>query len=294
MKKRMFMCSFIFTMLVLGVLISNKAFGQSVQLPAGLEEYEQTLRDEDVRSSLPDFLKTFEESGIQEDMSPRYVDSFLRNPIFLRKLVPGTDPQFIGLLYAHEPFRTLFGDEQFYNVLKDSNEIDKLLKWFEELPPIKICEIPEPEPSKVTTLSIVSGFGQEGDPGERLSRPFVVEVRDQYGKVLPAVNVGFDSIGGGKVSRPMATTNNMGRAQTSVTLGPNPGTYRIKASVAAKDSLNGVELTQTFTATAIALVPPPPPPPPEALPPMYWIEGNTIYYRPTGGDKRTLFHTKKW
>ena len=59
-------------------------------------------------------------------------------------------------------------------------------------------------------------------------------------------------------------------------------------------SVSGIAQTQTFTATAIA---PPPPKEPEpvvpmrlsteepSFPPMYWIEGNTIYYRPTGGGK---------
>ena len=57
-------------------------------------------------------------------------------------------------------------------------------------------------------------------------------------------------------------------------------------------------ITQTQTFTAIATAPPEPEPEPvvslppstsePSLPPMYWIESNTIYYRPTDGAK-TIF-----
>ena len=292
MKKRMFMYSFIFTMLVLGVLISDEAFGQSAQLPAGLEEYEQTLRHEDIRPLLPDFLETFKNSGIQKDMSPRYVDSFLRNPIFLRKLVPGTDPQFIGLLYADEPFRTLFGDEQFYNVLKDSNKIDKLLKWFEELQEDeRICEIPEPPTA--TILSIVSGNNQSGEVGKSLAQPFVVGVLDQDGKPLQVQQTAVTfrvTAGNGQLSTTRQNIDVYGQARTTLTLGSGAGRHTVSASV------SGVGQA-TFNATAIA-------PRQEqetdmqsstsesSLPPMYWIEGNTIYYRPTGGEKEIFLEPR--
>ncbi len=153
------------------------------------------------------------------------------------------------------------------------------------------CEIPEPEPPKPTSLSIVSGYGQEGEPDTRLRNPFVVEVRDQNGNPFSGALVVFSVTGGGKVSPITARTNNNGRAQTTLTLGSSAGVNVVKASV------SGVSLPQVFTSSAIA--PPEPEPEPEPvvseqpstpqLPPMYWIENNVIYYLPTGGSKQMLY-----
>ena len=148
------------------------------------------------------------------------------------------------------------------------------------------CEVPSPPtPPTPTTLRMVSGNNQSGEMNESLTQPFVVGVLDQEGKPIQETPVTFAiTAGNGQLSATRETTNISGDARTILTLGSDPGTYLVKASVAAKDSLNGVELTQTFTATAIA-----PPPLGEGseplLPPMYWIESNTIYYRPTGGGK---------
>ena len=145
------------------------------------------------------------------------------------------------------------------------------------------CEVPSPPTP--TTLSMVSGNNQSGEINESLTQPLVVSVLDQEGKPLQETAVTFAiTAGNGRLSATRETTNVSGDARTTLTLGSDPGTYLVKASVAAKDSLNGVELTQTFTATAIA--PPSPGEEPEPLlPPMYWIEGNRIYYRPTSGGK---------
>ena len=145
------------------------------------------------------------------------------------------------------------------------------------------CEVPSPPTP--TTLSMVSGNNQSGEINESLTQPLVVSVLDQEGKPLQETAVTFAiTAGNGLLSATRETTNVSGDARTTLTLGSDPGTYLVKASVAAKDSLNGVELTQTFTATAIA--PPSPGEEPEPpLPPMYWIEGNRIYYRLTGSEK---------
>ena len=75
------------------------------------------------------------------------------------------------------------------------------------------------------TLEIVSGDDQEGLPGAALDNPFVVEVRDQTDKPLPDAQVTFSvSIGGGTLSVTSATTDGKGRAESILTLGPNPGT----------------------------------------------------------------------
>ena len=93
------------------------------------------------------------------------------------------------------------------------------------------------------TLEIISGDEQEGLPGAALEKPFVVEVRDQTGEPLPDVQVTFSvSIGGGTLSVTSATTDGKGRAESILTLGPNPGTNTVTVSVA------GIEEEQTFNA----------------------------------------------
>ena len=153
-----------------------------------------------------------------------------------------------------------------------------------------VCEVPPPSvlsPPIPTTLSIVSGNHQSGETGESLAQPLVVGVLDQYGKLLQGTTVTFTVTPGGRwLSATTQKTGVDGRAQTRLTLGSDPGTYLVKASVAAKDSLNSVQLTQTFIAT---LKEQEQEPPPLEEPPMYWIAGNTIYHRSTGGGNEP-FH----
>ena len=95
---------------------------------------------------------------------------------------------------------------------------------------------------------IISGDKQQGLPGEALAKPFVVEVRDQSGDPLLGVQVTFSvTSGGGTLSVTSATTNNNGRAQSTFTLGPNPGRNTVTVSVA------GIEEQQTFTAEGIRI-----------------------------------------
>ena len=201
MKKRRFICFLIVTMFILGFLISDVAFGQSSKL-IDHPTYKRTLLREKVRSLLPDFLNVFNESETQKKMLPRHVNTFLNNPLFLRKLVPGTDDEFIGLLYVDKDFRTLFGADPFYTVLKSSREIDRLLNWFEALPPLpegpgsqKVTTQP-----RATTLSIVLGNRQSGEVGKPLE-PFIVGVLDQAGKPLEGIVVAFAVTWGADSSR---------------------------------------------------------------------------------------------
>ena len=99
-----------------------------------------------------------------------------------------------------------------------------------------------------TTLEIVSGNDQEGLPGAALEKPFVVEVRDQADKPLEDVQVTFSvKSGGGTLSATNVTTDAVGRAESTLTLGPNPGTNTVTASVA------GIQETRTFTAESIRI-----------------------------------------
>ena len=82
-------------------------------------------------------------------------------------------------------------------------------------------------------LVIMSGNNQQGPPGAALTKPFVVEVRDQSDKPLPGVQVTFAvSSGDGTLSATGVMTNSDGRAQSRLTLGPNTGTNTVTVSVA--------------------------------------------------------------
>ena len=107
-------------------------------------------------------------------------------------------------------------------------------------------------PSVPTTLSIVSGDNQNGLTGEVLANPFVVKVRDQYDAPMEGVTVTLAvSAGGGTPSPEMTTTDANGQAESTLTLGSNPGTNTVEVSV------EGISQTVVFSAEA-ALPPPVP------------------------------------
>ena len=97
-------------------------------------------------------------------------------------------------------------------------------------------------------LEIISGIDQAGLPGDALEKAFVVEVRDQSDKPFPGVEVTFSvSSGDGTLSATGATTDSNGRAESTLTLGPNPGTNTVTVSV------TGSQETRTFTAEGIRM-----------------------------------------
>ena len=97
------------------------------------------------------------------------------------------------------------------------------------------------------TLTKVPGRRQQGPAGTVLDQPFVVLVLDQYGSPLPGATVTFAvTAGGGALSVTTATTDAEGRASTTLTLGPQPGTNTVRATAA------GVEPV-TFAATGLAV-----------------------------------------
>ena len=111
------------------------------------------------------------------------------------------------------------------------------------------ASLPPPEP---TDLSIVSGDNQEGVTGEVLGSAFVVEVRDQYDDPMVGVTVTFAvSEGGGSFSSEMVMTDANGRAESTLTLGSDPGTNTVTVSV------EGISRTEVFKAEAV--LPPPTP-----------------------------------
>ena len=99
-----------------------------------------------------------------------------------------------------------------------------------------------------TRLVKISGDNQEEAGLASLPHPFVVEVRDERGQPFAGVPVVFSvTEGGGTLSVTRTTTDADGRAQSTLTLGPNLGTNTV--SVAAAE----IERVETFNAISDTL-----------------------------------------
>ena len=107
-----------------------------------------------------------------------------------------------------------------------------------------------PTPFLITPgLSKVSGDNQSGVSGVVLENPFVIELRDENISVLEGIPVTFTvTAGGGTLNTTHTTTDENGRAESTLTLGPNRGTNTVSISAA------GIEGTVTFNTTAEAAV----------------------------------------
>ncbi len=104
------------------------------------------------------------------------------------------------------------------------------------------------------TLEIVSGKDQEGLPGEALEKAFVVEVRDQTDKPLPGVEVTFTvTAGGGTVQPEIATTDENGRAESTLTLGSTPGTNTVRVSVEGNTQAVATLTIETVRVFALSI-----------------------------------------
>ena len=100
----------------------------------------------------------------------------------------------------------------------------------------------------------VSGDNQQGLTNAQLNDPFVVESRDQNGNALVGVPVTFTvTAGGGKLNGRFtvenAITDANGRAQSTLTLGPNPGINTVAVSIAGPEpvTFNAVGVGTTTT-----------------------------------------------
>ena len=82
-------------------------------------------------------------------------------------------------------------------------------------------------------LSKVSGDNQAGVFGAVLANPFVIEVRDESLSTLEGISVTFTvTAGDGTLSVTRTMTNENGRAESTFTLGENPGTNTVSVSAA--------------------------------------------------------------
>ena len=87
---------------------------------------------------------------------------------------------------------------------------------------------PEPEP---TVFFRVLGDNQSGVVGEPLAKPFVVGTRDRGGDPLEGLRIVFTVLtGGGSLSAEVVFTDPNGRAESRLTLGPEPGTNIVQVS----------------------------------------------------------------
>ena len=304
MKKSIFVCFFLFVVCLFYLSVPNVVFGQSLT-DLGLKEYERIFQRSDIYDHFPDLLEAFKSSRIQGALNTNVINLFATDPRRFKLFYPAVDDGIIAFMAINEEFQALFFDRTFHAILQNPNKIEELRLAIGALEPIEVdpCEIPPPPLLVPTSLSIVSGYGQEGAPGTQLRSPFVVEVRDQYGNAFPNANVSFRVTpgSGGSVSSTTARTNSIGhigRAQTTLTLGSSAGVNVVEVTLA------GIAASPKVIFTATTLVPPPPEPPPEPEPepepeppmkspaehpPVYWIENNAIYYQPPVGQEEMWY-----
>ena len=97
----------------------------------------------------------------------------------------------------------------------------------------------------------ISGDNQKGAAFAPLPNPFVIEAQDANGSALAGVSVRFAvTAGGGTLSTTITRTDENGRAQSTLTLGPNLGTNTVEVSA------TGIEGTVTFHAISDTESPP--------------------------------------
>ena len=97
----------------------------------------------------------------------------------------------------------------------------------------------------------IAGDNQKGASFASLSQPFVVEAQDANGSALVGISVRFAiTKGGGTLSTTITRTDENGRAQSTLTLGPNLGTNTVSVSAA------GIEVSVTFYAISDTESPP--------------------------------------
>jgi parallel beta-helix repeat protein len=112
-------------------------------------------------------------------------------------------------------------------------------------------------PQNPHDIIIISGNGQSNSVGERLLAPLIVEVTDQFGNRVPNALVWFNITQGGGThdSTNPVFTNQNGRAQTNLTLGPNPGQNSISVEIVGSGT-NMVVFDATATSNQPEIISP--------------------------------------
>ena len=234
MKNRMIICFFLFTVCLFYLSVPNVVFGQSLAKQV-FNKYPETFKNSDVQKFFPSVLRAFQDQGLQDVLSSEVINRIANNPTYIRSFDPNVDDSIVVLLTVDTEFKALFKDEDFHAVLQNPTLIEELAKL-----------IGTPGP---TTLTIVSGNNQHGNPNTPLLQQLVVVVKDQKDAPLADVPVIFEVVlGNGKFSGQKKITDKtdmMGKAKATLTLGSDPGIYQVEAKVVGFPSL-----TQTFTAAA--------------------------------------------
>ena len=97
----------------------------------------------------------------------------------------------------------------------------------------------------------ISGDNQTGASFAPLAQPFIVEAQDENGSTLAGISVTFAiTAGGGTLSTTITRTDTNGRAQSTLTLGPNLGTNTVEVSA------TGIGVPATFHAVSDMEAPP--------------------------------------
>ena len=97
---------------------------------------------------------------------------------------------------------------------------------------VKVWDLSKRTQPRPQTIVKISGDDQQGVTNEPLANPLIVEVRDQHGAPLQGVQVAFTvTRGNGTLTADNTTTDANGQAQSTLTLGPNPGTNMVLVSV---------------------------------------------------------------
>jgi len=94
-----------------------------------------------------------------------------------------------------------------------------------------------------TGTRFVSGTGQAADAGTTLAESLVLEVRDASGAAVVGLPVTFRTEGGGEAAPANVTTDDAGRAETSVTLGSAGRSTRVVAVIAGFEVSTDFEIT---------------------------------------------------
>jgi hypothetical protein len=85
-------------------------------------------------------------------------------------------------------------------------------------------------PGPADTVKKLSGDGQVGAPGQALSFPFVVAVKDQFNNNVKDVTVSWIT-DGGTLSSAATVTDSVGQTEVSLTLPPAPAKVHVTARV---------------------------------------------------------------
>lgn len=102
-------------------------------------------------------------------------------------------------------------------------------------------------PARVDSIEKISGDNLSGTPGQPLSQPFVVQLRDRFGNPTPDVNMDFTLLppSNGSLSVENTMSDGLGGASSLLTLATNTSANQIQVTA---DGYTGADVIFTSTA----------------------------------------------